>query len=68
MLITDILVANFAKIESILVQPIIGDSAGWNRYNSFMEKTLYQYLSRSNILTKGEFDDLNNINLDYLLL
>jgi HAD superfamily phosphatase (TIGR01668 family) len=28
MLITDILVANFAKIESILVQPIIGDSAG----------------------------------------
>ncbi len=68
MLISDILVANFAKIESILVQPMIGESKGFRDLNIFLDRVLYKHLNNKNILTKGEFDDLNIINLDYKLL
>ena len=68
LIFTDIIAANLSKIESILVPAIISDGYGWNKINKFLEKILYRYLERRNILIKGEFDDLNNINLDYQLL
>lgn len=68
LLVTDILVSNFVKIDSILVQSIISETKSFQRINYFLEKLLYNYLNRRNILTKGEFNNLNDLNLDYKIL
>ncbi len=51
MLITDVLAANFLKIESILVPPLVNNDPSIGGFTKFIEKKLFTRLSRDNIIT-----------------
>ena len=66
-LITDILVANRLKIESILIQPIISVDLSMNKFNIFLEKWVYKKLEKNNILRRNEYDESDKFT-EYELL
>ncbi|WP_425380620.1 YqeG family HAD IIIA-type phosphatase [Spiroplasma endosymbiont of Stenodema calcarata] len=65
-LITDILFANRAHMESILVVPVTGANES-NRFLRLLENLVYKRLAQKNILHKGFFDE-GEFGLDYDIL
>lgn len=65
-LITDVLFANRAHMESILVVPVTGVNES-NRLMRLLENLLYKRLAQKNILHKGFFDE-GEYGLDYDIL
>lgn len=68
LLFTDILVANFIGIDSILVQPLISDGRGWKKFNQILENFLYKKIEKGNIFKKSDFDERYNINFEHEIL
>ena len=66
-LVTDILLANRLKVESILIQPIVSVDLSMNKFNYFLEKFIYKKLERNNILRRGIYDE-NDKFVEYELL
>ncbi|KAF0850952.1 MAG: YqeG family HAD IIIA-type phosphatase [Spiroplasma poulsonii] len=65
-LITDVLFANRAHMESILVVPVTGVDES-NRFIRLLESVVYKRLAQKNILHKGFFDE-GEYGLDYDIL
>jgi HAD superfamily phosphatase (TIGR01668 family) len=66
-LVTDILLANRLKIESILIQPIVSVDMSMNKFNIFLEKFIYKRLEKNNILHRGDYDESDKF-IEYELL
>ncbi len=66
-LVTDILLANRLKVESILIQPIVSVDLSMNKFNYFLEKFIYKKLERNNILHRGIYDESDKL-IEYELL
>ncbi|CAM9146204.1 YqeG family HAD IIIA-type phosphatase [Mycoplasma marinum] len=55
MIITDILIANRMKIESILVQPLVSTDYKMSATHMFLENVIYKKLEKKNILKRGQY-------------
>lgn len=66
-LITDVLLANRLKIESVLIQPIVSVDLSMNKFNIFLEKWVYKRLEKNNILRRGDYDESDKF-VEYELL
>ncbi len=67
MIITDILIANRMKMESILVQPLVSTDYKMSSVHKFLENTIYKRLEKNNILKRGKYS-LGHLKTSFELL
>ncbi|CAM9141193.1 YqeG family HAD IIIA-type phosphatase [Mycoplasma todarodis] len=67
MIITDILIANRMKMESILVQPLVSTDYKMSPLHKFLENVVYKRLEKKNILKRGKYS-LGHLKTSFELL
>ncbi len=67
MIITDILIANRMKMESILVQPLVSTDYKMSSAHKFLENVVYKRLEKKNILKRGKYS-LGHLKTSFELL